>query len=434
MTAHGPARTVDEHFNALVEMIRPVGVTTAPVNGTLRGRILAQAPVAALAIPPFSNSAMDGFLVNRADLAGVGKDRPVRLRVAGEVAAGSPPQAPRPGTAVRIMTGAPVPEDHSCFQVIPVEDTNVAPGPVPLPEEVDIYRASDRSHIRKRGENLAPGHTVAQARLRVDGATLASLISAGVSTVEVFAPIRVAVISSGDELLSHGDLAGLVRPLAPGKLPDSNSPMIAALVKDAAGADHAEVTVFHSGDTAQELGSLLDQLSSRVDLIITTGGVSAGAYDIVRETLLSRAHWSWFGHVHQRPGAPQGLGVWGSTPVVCLPGNPVAAFVSFHLYLTAAIAKLAGLHPAPSPLARPSVLAYASHQFPATAGSRLLVVPASLSYHAPSPAAPSGITARPFNAHGGGSHRVGSLAGSSGFAAYTQHAPVPGDEVSVYLF
>ena len=231
---------------------------------------------------------------------------------------------------------------------------------------------------------------------RVDAGTLAALTSAGVQAVDVYARPTVAVISTGDELVPWPDVPGA------SQLPDSNLPMIAALA-----AEHgaAEVRRFHSGDRGRALAELLDEASA-CDVIVTTGGISAGAFDVVREVVAPRES-SWFGPVAQRPGTPQGVAPWGEATLVCLPGNPVAAYVSFLLYVAPLLAVL-GTGNREARTYRP-LQAVAGPGFAAPRKGRSLVVPVRLSDGDGAP------VAVPFSTGAHNSSDVTALTGIDGF-------------------
>ena len=395
-------RSISAHLDAVLTLASPLPAEPASVGASLIGRILAADATARFPVPPHANSAMDGFLVHAADLSSPG---PWTLPVAGDVPAGAAPSEVPAGHAVRIMTGAPV-ADTAGMLVVPVENTTTPAGPVALPDEVTITDAPTKSHIRPAGEDIQPGAPVATAGTLVDAAVIAALTSAGVYSVSAYRRPRIAIISSGEELVSSP------AELVPGQLPDSNGPMLAAL----AGAD-AHV---HVGDAPADLASALDELAPSHDLIITSGGVSAGAFDVVH-TVLGSISSSWFGHVDQRPGAPQGYSRWKGTPILCLPGNPVAAFVDFQFYARPLIAALSG-HPAPRE--RVHLRARVDSPLPASRG-RPTIVPVTVDFQA-EPAITSHLP------HG--SHRVVSLAGTNGFCLISSEPPALGEETTVYLY
>ena len=395
-------RSISAHLDAVLALASAPPAESAPVDASLSGRVLAADATARFPVPPHANSAMDGFLVHAADIS---SSAPWTLPVAGDVPAGAAPIAVPAGHAVRIMTGAPV-ADTAGMLVVPVENTTTPSGPVALPHEVTITEAPTKSHIRPAGEDIQPGAPVATAGTLIDAAVIAALTSSGVYTVTAFRRPRIAVISSGEELVSSP------AQLAPGQLPDSNGPMLAAL----SGAD----THVHVGDNPAELSAALDQLSPSHDLILTSGGVSAGAFDVVH-TVLGRTDSAWFGHVDQRPGAPQGYSLWNDTPVLCLPGNPVAAFVDFQLYARPFIAALSG-HPVPRQ--RVNLHARVESPLPASRG-RPTIVPVTVDFQA----APAITSHLPH-----GSHRVVSLAGTNGFCLIDSEPPAMGKDITVYLY
>ncbi|RNE48408.1 gephyrin-like molybdotransferase Glp [Corynebacterium alimapuense] len=390
-------RSVSDHLAAVVEHALPRSPISLDLSKA-HGLVLASDAQASLPVPPFSNSAMDGFLVHTAELVGAG---PWSFPVIGDVPAGASPIELPDNAAVRIMTGAPVPEPHHQLRVIPVENTNITPGPGPLPDYVTINRVpGERTHIRSAGENISPGQAVMSAGSRIDAGAVAALISAGVDQVSVYPLPRVAVISSGDELVEAGVAPGA------GQLPDSNRPMIASLLAEL-GIKH--VTQFHGDDQTGDFQALLAQVCDTHELVITTGGVSVGAFDVVRAATDGKD--MWFGSVAQRPGSPQGLGTWHSTTLMCLPGNPVAAFVSFCLYGPPLLWAMSGSTPQAGLWERPYVVAQlAAGTELSGPPARTLLSPVRLNYSA------AGITATPFHHRGPGSHLVASLADTDGIA------------------
>lgn len=420
-------KTIPEHFAAVMAQVdsrmrargqrSPEQLTVGP---QIAGRVLASDVAARLPVPPWTNSAMDGFLVRRADITHL----PCTVPVTGDVPAGAPPQEVPPGQAVRIMTGGAVIDTHDVV-VVPVEDTDIPPGPHPLAPTVTINRLRERTHIRHAGDNMRPGDTVATAGTTVNGATIAALISAGVTQVDVVAEVRVGIISSGDELV---DIVLAPGVLAPGQLPDSNGPMVHALAQAAC---PARITRTHCRDDAGGLATTLARLARENDVIITTGGVSAGAFDVVHETLSAplsgRPHGDsfWFGHVAQKPGAPQGISTYLGCPVISLPGNPVAAFASFYLYAWPALRLLAGRGAQETVTARPRLSATLADDLPVKP-QRTFVVPVRLDFAHATP------LAHPFSS-GPGSHLVASLAGTDGFIILDSPARA-GDTTTVYLY
>lgn len=316
---------VDAYRERILSDLTPIEPTEVGLSDVL-GLVLAEDVIAQEQLPPFSNSAMDGYAVVAADLADGDAQRPVRLRVTGEVAAGSG-LLPRveSGAATRIMTGAPVPPGADA--VVPVEVTLEADG------EVTIFRSFPvGANIRPSGEDVPAGQLVLRAGRRLRPGDIALLAALGRSRVRCHPRPRVLVFSTGSELVAHD------RPLEPGSIRDSNGPMLSALVRQAGGL------AFSVGIVPDDRPSLEHAFESNLgdsDLLITTGGVSAGAHDHVRDVL------GMLGEVQvtkvaMRPGMPQ---VWGrvrGVPVFGLPGNPVSSFVSFEVFVRPALRRLQG--------------------------------------------------------------------------------------------
>lgn len=403
-------RTMDEHLQAALALVAPLQhtaqVSTRDLNDH-HGIVVARDVVSAAAIPPFTNSAMDGFLVRSTDLAG---DGPWTFPVSGDIPAGSPPVPVPAGHAVRIMTGAPVPEDPDTkgdeLYVIPIENTDARNDVMPTTVTVKDYNPH-RAHIRYRGEHVQPGDVVTHAGTRIDAGVIATLISAGVEQVELYPRPTVCVITSGDEVGDARNAWGI---------PNSNSPMLVA----AAHASGAVPTHRHVRDDAAAVHAAIDTAASEFDLVVTVGGVSAGAYDVVRA--VGGTADMWFGPVDIQPGKPQGLGTWNGTPVMCLPGNPVAAYVSFFLFVVPVLHTLAGM-PAPhSVWDHPHVSAFVSDDFPQP-GPRTRFIPVQLTWgeHGATATLPHGGT---------GSHMVATLAGVHGLAVLPAESE-PHDPTSV---
>lgn len=326
-----PAPSVAEHRTRVLDGVGALARTeTVPVPAAL-GRRLAADVVATLAVPPFDHSAMDGFAVRTADLAEV----PAVLPVAGVVAAGDDVVPLGEGTAVRIMTGAPVPPGADV--VIPFEWT-VGDDPV----QVERAAAPGR-HIRRQGEDVAAGEVALAAGTRLGPAQLGLLTSVGATEVAVRARPRLAVVSTGAELVG-------------GQVPDSNTPTLTA----AGRAAGAEVAGFGPApDDPDRFLAVLEAAAEAADVVVTTGGISAGDHDVVKAALGGRDGF-WFGPVAMKPGRPQGCGALVTrdgrrVPVVTLPGTPIAAYASFLLYVVPLLRTLAGTpwEPVTAPLAEP---------------------------------------------------------------------------------
>ena len=322
--AQGPMRSVHEHLEAVLGDLSPRAPELTAVDETL-GLAVAERVVNDFPLPPFTSSAMDGYAVRLSDVEVL----PATLPVPVDLPAGSA-LAVRlvPGTAHRIMTGATVPEGADA--VIPVEWTDAGAHRVVI-EHMPAAIAPGLN-IRPQGDDLPTGEQLADVGDVVDAPRLALMISAGISRVAAYPAPRVAVVSTGDELYPLG------KPLPPGGIYDSNGYLIAALVAQAGGRVARRVRL---ADDQQLATKQLHSISSQVYLIVTTGGVSAGAYEVIRD-VFAKLGTAEFTSVAMQPGKPQGLGTIGGTPVITLPGNPLSAMVSFHLFVGPAIRTLGG--------------------------------------------------------------------------------------------
>jgi len=310
--------SVEEHREAVRALLAAhwrLRTEHVPIGAAL-GRVLADTVATPIDLPPFDNSQMDGYAV-RADAGGGA------LPVTGHIAAGAP-VTQFPGGAVAIMTGAPVPVGADA--VVPVEAVSQRGAFAAVGETIRLPEAvSPGSFVRRRGSDLPAGAGLLPAGAVLGPAQLGALAAAGISGVGVRARPRVLVVSTGAELAEPGE------PLTPGRVYDANAVSLAAAITQAGGVALA------AGAYSDEPGHLRLALEAagRVDLVVTSGGVSAGAHEVVRDTLEPLG--VRFGSVALQPGGPQGLGtisVAGApTPVLCFPGNPVSALVSFELFL-----------------------------------------------------------------------------------------------------
>jgi molybdopterin molybdotransferase len=307
-----------------------------------QGLVLADDVVAPLALPVFDNSAMDGYAVRAEDTSTATPESPVLLPVAEDIPAGRTDELTlHPKTAHRIMTGAPVPAGATA--IVPVEDTD---GGVDF---VSIRGPREPGkHIRRAGEDVTVGTTVLRRGQVVTPAVLGLAAALGIAELSVIPRQRVLVISTGSELVTPGTA------LRPGQIYESNSIMLAAAVRDA-GADL--VAVATAEDDVAQFGSIIDRYAAEADLIITSGGVSAGAYEVVKDAF-GRAgdQGVEFVKVAMQPGMPQGVGRVGGATIVTLPGNPVSALVSFEVFIRPALRRAMGL-PDPERPHRAAVLA-----------------------------------------------------------------------------
>jgi len=316
--------TVEEARERVLSHFQPLAIEDVSLNEAL-GRVLAEDAVSREALPAFANSAMDGYALRAEDSAGASAEAPRRLRLAGEAAAGRVYQGRvEPGEAVRILTGAPLPEGADA--VLQQELTEVAGDEVRL-----LAEAPAGNNIRWPGEDVRPGALLVPAGIELGPAEIALLAATGVHPARVHRRPRVAILATGDELVPLGETP------APGQIHESNSPYLAAAVTRA-GAVPVRLGI--ARDRADELRAKLDEARS-ADLILTSGGVSVGDYDLVKE-LLSEQGDIAFWRVRMRPGKPVAFGMLGATPLLGLPGNPVSAAVTFELFGRPAIRQMLG--------------------------------------------------------------------------------------------
>jgi molybdopterin molybdotransferase len=299
------------------------------------GRVLAQDLVSSQDLPPFSNSSMDGFALQAADLVSADSDAPILLNVVADIPAGRPLDLTiERGQAARIMTGAPLPAGADA--VVPVEDTDfgVRDAGSALPETVRVHRRlSSGDYVRPRGQDISAGQVVLRAgtRMRAQHVGMAAML--GLEKVPVYRRPRVAVVSTGDELLPVGS--------APesGKIFESNAHTLSALIESAGGIP---VHLGIADDREAAVRGILDHaIEASVDLVLSSAGVSVGVYDYVRTVVESHGHLN-FWRVNMRPGKPLAFGDYRGVPFVGLPGNPVSAFVGFEVFVRSALARMAG--------------------------------------------------------------------------------------------
>jgi len=307
-----------------------------------QGLVLAEDVVAQLALPVFDNSAMDGYAVRAEDTSGATPEHPVVLPVAEDIPAGRTDQLTlQPGTAHRIMTGAPLPAGATA--IVPVEDTDGGVDTVAI-----LLPREPGRHIRRAGEDVAPGTTVLRKGQVVTPAVLGLAAALGMAGLRVIPRQRVLVISTGSELVTPGTA------LQPGQIYESNSIMLAGALREA-GAD--VIAVATAEDDVAQFSSILDRYAADSDLIITSGGVSAGAYEVVKDAFGRDGDQGVeFVKVAMQPGMPQGIGRVAGTTIVTLPGNPVSALVSFEVFIRPALRAAMGL-PDPERPHRPAILA-----------------------------------------------------------------------------
>ncbi|WP_326705300.1 MULTISPECIES: gephyrin-like molybdotransferase Glp [Streptomyces] len=348
--------SVDEHLDDILATVRPL----EPIELQLpdaQGCVLVKDVVVEVALPPFDNSSMDGYAVRIADVEGASEEFPAVLTVIGDIAAGSAgladDQVVGPGQAARIMTGAPLPAGAEA--VVPVEWTDGGTGEGPAatmrahsdaPEgatgEVRVHRSVEAgAHVRERGSDVKPGDLALRAGSIVGPPQIGLLAAIGCATVVVRPRPRVVVLSTGSELVQPGE------ELTAGQIYDSNSFALTAAARDAGAIAYRVGAVT---DDAETLRATIEDQLIRADIIVTTGGVSVGAYDVVKEALSSVGDEDEpgsgidFRKLAMQPGKPQGFGSIGPdhTPLLALPGNPVSSYVSFELFVRPAIRALMG--------------------------------------------------------------------------------------------
>ncbi|WP_026181364.1 gephyrin-like molybdotransferase Glp [Demetria terragena] len=315
---------LEQHRQTILDAVRALPSRPCASADAL-GLVLAEPVCSAVDLPVFTNSSMDGYAVHSADVA----TTPTSLPVRGDIRAGdTTTYEVLPGETRRIMTGAPMPAGADA--VVQVEHTDGGT------ETVEIERSAVAGvHVRVQGEDLRAGDQVVEAGIRVQPHQLAAIVGAGVATVAVVPRPRVAVITTGDELVPTGE------PLQHGQIHESNGPMLAAL---ATADDATVVAVEHLRDDA-DLAATVERLAQEADLVMTSGGVSAGAYEPVKNAYADGGAVS-FVKVAMQPGKPQGFGLVGDgVPLLALPGNPVSSLVSYLSFVRPALRVLAGRSP-----------------------------------------------------------------------------------------
>lgn len=389
-------RSVDDHLAMILESLAPL----PPIEVGLmdaRGCILAENVLAPWPLPAFDNSAMDGYAVQTGSVAMASRTTPVQLRVVDDIPAGTRPRATvGPGVASRIMTGAPMP--YGADAVIRVEDTDAG-----MPVVSVFAPARVGANVRRAGDDVPAGAVVLTTGTVMDARQAALAAAVGRARVAVHPRPRVVVLTTGSELVEPG------RQLGPGMINDVNGIALTIAAADI-GAD-----VFRVGpvkDDPHVLSDVLEDQLVRADVIITTGGVSVGAYDTVKH-VLSQLGTVEFVRVAMQPGMPQGYGHVGGVPIFTLPGNPVSAYVSFEVFIRPVLRRLLGY----SEIFRPTVTAQVSQAFDSPPGKRQYARGA-LS------ATADGFVFTPNFAQG--SHQVGVLAQATGLAVIPEslaHVP-----------
>ncbi|WP_104042792.1 molybdopterin molybdotransferase MoeA [Arthrobacter sp. ZGTC412] len=326
------ARSVAEHVAAVAELLRPLRalnrIEVLPLHEAL-GRGLVSDVTAPISLPPFANSQMDGYAIRSADVPDGGTD----FRVMPPVPAGASPAALGPGMAAPIMTGAMLPEGADA--VVPIERA-IPDRFLPHTEQamVKLPAAAPGAFVRYTGSDVRAGETALASGTFLGPAQLGLLAALGISEVAVHKAVTVLLVTTGDEVVEPG------QELPAGKIYDSNGTLLEAAMKQA-GLQVRRAGI--ASDNPGELRTLL-RTEGGVDLIVTTGGVSKGAYEVVRQAMEDQR--VEFLHVAMQPGGPQGIGTFEGRPFLGFPGNPVSCLVSFEMFLRPVLAGLFGT-PAP---------------------------------------------------------------------------------------
>ena len=346
-----PLVSVEDHRDRVLSAITPLPAFDQPLMEAF-GLSAAEDVHAGVALPGFDNSGMDGYAVCQADVAGASEESPVHLPVVGEIGAGQATLlAMSPGTAVKIMTGAPVPSGAD--SVVPYEWTDRGVANVVITQAPELGQ-----HVRPAGQDVAVGDLLVEQGIVLGPRQLGLLAAVGRASVRSRPRPRVVVISTGSELREPGTALGH------DSIYDGNSFLLAAAARQAG------AIAYRVGIVSDQPRAFMDALSDqlvRADLVVTSGGVSMGDYDVVKEAL-SPLGTVWFGGVAMQPGKPQGFGTIGDdeVPIVTLPGNPVSAYISFEQFVLPAIRKLMGR----SPYVRPEADAVLTHAMPSPDGRR----------------------------------------------------------------
>ena len=402
--------SLEEARAHVLERVAPLEAVRVPL-GAARGLVLAEAVAAPADVPPFANTAMDGYAVRAADTAGASEATPVRLPVVAEVAAGHPaPHDLEPGTAMRIFTGAPMPDGADAVVMVEATERLDDGAAVSIHAEV-----APGLHVRPRGDDLRAGEAVFEPGEVLTPSHVGVLANVGTAEVLAVRRPRVGVLSTGDELVVPG------RPLGPGQIHDSNRPMLVALVAEA-GCEPVDLGL--AADDEAAITAAVADAAARCDAVLTSGGVSMGDLDLVKLVLERLGEMRWM-QIAIKPAKPFAFGLVGTPPipVLGLPGNPVSSLVSFELLARPALRRLAG-HPDEALLRTPVA---------AVAGEGLARRPDGKVHYARVRLAP-GPDGRPVASSAGaqGSHQLTAVARADGLALLPDGDGVaPGDPVAV---
>lgn len=335
--------TCSEALRLVLDSVAPLPPRPTPLFDAL-GLVVADRVVSPETVPPFTNSAMDGFAVRAGDCAGASAGSPVLLEVLEDVPAGRVArEAVRPGTAIRIMTGAPLPEGAD--SVVPVEATGADGGRVRLAAPV-----KPGANVRRAGEDLREGEELLPKGFALTPAALGVLASVGLAAVGVHPRPRVAILTTGDELVEASARPG------PGQIRDSN---VQTMCGQAAAFGAVPIPIPRVPDAREAVTAALERARAEADVIVTNGGISVGDYDFIKAVLGELGAREVFWKVKQKPGGPLGYWLWGGRPVFGIPGNTVAAMVCMEEYVRPALRRMLG-H---AKLLRPEVTAVFEGEF-----------------------------------------------------------------------
>ncbi|MGB8212915.1 MAG: gephyrin-like molybdotransferase Glp [Anaerolineales bacterium] len=326
--------SVSDARTRILANFEPVEATRLPI-ARAAGHYLAEDITAQVDLPPFDNTSVDGFALRSSDVAAASLASPHTLKVVADIRAGTWSATPlQPGESARIMTGAPLPPGADAVVMVEDTDFNLRLPGVPAPQTVTVYKSlSPGENLRRRGDDLHAGDKVLATGSCLRAQEIGLLAMLGVAQVPVYRTPKVALLSSGDELVP------VEATLTPGKIHDANSYILAVL------AESAGVELIHLGvasDSEADVRSRLERaVVEKADVIISSAGVSVGAFDYVRSVVESGGELD-FWKVDMRPGKPLAFGKYQAIPFFGLPGNPVSAFVGFEVFVRPALEKLSG--------------------------------------------------------------------------------------------
>jgi molybdopterin molybdotransferase len=333
--------SVTEALERLLSVLTPVGKELVPLKEAA-GRVISDEIKSDIDLPLFTNSSMDGFAIRAKDLQGANLENPVSLSVLEDIPAGKQPEIEiKKNQAARIMTGAPVP--YGADAVVPIEDTDqYTPGSrhnPDLPGKIEVHRSIKiGEYIRRRGEDVAIDEVVLKSHTRLRPQDLGLLAMLGKPEIPVYRMPRIVILSTGDELIP------VEEPLQFGKIHDSNAYTLSAMVFRDGGIPIYLGIVPDEEKAVREF--LVKSVESEADLILSSAGVSVGAFDFVRSVVQSEGNLN-FWKVNMRPGKPFAFGDFQGVPFIGLPGNPVSAFIGYEVFVRPAIRRLAGMDDAP---------------------------------------------------------------------------------------